>query len=164
MGLDMHLEVEIYLSQYTGGEEKKADKIRKMFPAISKTGDLDFVKVSFEAGYWRKANHIHKWFVDNVQSGEDDCGIYYVEREKLKELLELCRNVLKVAKTKKTKEGIVITNPKEVAELLPTQEGFFFGSTDYDGQYLEDVKRTIEIIKRCFELPDDYGFKYHSSW
>lgn len=20
-----------------------------------------------EVGYWRKANHIHKWFVDNVQ-------------------------------------------------------------------------------------------------
>lgn len=26
-----------------------------------------------EIGYWRKANHIHKWFVDCVQDGEDDC-------------------------------------------------------------------------------------------
>lgn len=25
-----------------------------------------------EIGYWRKANHIHKWFVDKVQGGDDD--------------------------------------------------------------------------------------------
>ena len=29
-------------------------------------------------GYWRKANHIHKWFVDNVQEGIDDYREYYV--------------------------------------------------------------------------------------
>ena len=27
---------------------------------------------------WRKANHIHQWFVQNVQDGNDDCGEYEV--------------------------------------------------------------------------------------
>ena len=42
-----------------------------------------------ETGYWRKANHIHQWFVENIQDGNDDCREYYVPRERLKELLEI---------------------------------------------------------------------------
>ena len=54
-----------------------------------------------------------------------------------------------------------------VAErLLPTQGGFFFGSTDYDEYYIEDLKRTIEIIDNVLATTD---FKkemiyYVSSW
>lgn len=47
-----------------------------------------------EIGYWRKANHIHHWFVDNVQKGVDDCGIYVVHPVQLIDLLELCCKVL----------------------------------------------------------------------
>ena len=36
---------------------------------------------------WRKANAIHKWFVDHVQDGEDDCGRYPVSVDKLKDCL-----------------------------------------------------------------------------
>jgi hypothetical protein len=39
-----------------------------------------------EVMYWRKANQIHKWFVDNVQDGVDDCKEYWVSEEKLQEL------------------------------------------------------------------------------
>ena len=42
--------------------------------------------------------------------------------------------------------GEEITNSEEIAELLPTIDGFFFGSTDYDQYYLDDVKRAIEIF------------------
>ena len=37
---------------------------------------IEFDRLSYideEVGYWRKANAIHKWFVDNVQDGNDDC-------------------------------------------------------------------------------------------
>lgn len=31
--------------------------------------------------------------------------------------------------------------------LLPTMEGFFFGSTDYDEYYFEDVKEVRDYVK-----------------
>ena len=47
-----------------------------------------------EIGYWRKANQIHNWFVNNVQNGNDNCGTYYVGVEQLEELSENCKAVL----------------------------------------------------------------------
>ena len=58
---------------------------------------------SAELAYWRKANQIHKWFVDNVQEGVDNCGEYYVSHEKLQELLDTVNNVL--ADTRKAEDG-----------------------------------------------------------
>ena len=43
-----------------------------------------------EVAYWRKANAIHGWFVDNIQDGVDDQNEYYVSKEKLEELLPVC--------------------------------------------------------------------------
>lgn len=139
-------------------------------------------------GYWRKANQIHKWFVDNVQEGEDDCKEYYVSKQKLKELLTLCEEVKRIAKTEDSKvengrtytpdgekinyvEGKIITNPVEIARLLPTADGFFFGSTNYDNYYLEDIDYTIEILEQIFKDEDEYAkqgmsvdYYYSSSW
>ena len=36
--------------------------------------DIYGVNVDVTCAYWRKANQIHAWFVDNVQQGNDDCG------------------------------------------------------------------------------------------
>ena len=44
--------------------------------------------------YWRKANAIHKWFVDNVQNGDDDCGDYEVYWEQLMELKGICKRIV----------------------------------------------------------------------
>lgn len=179
MGLDMYLKASIYTSKYTKPE--KAEAVRKLFPEIKESGNLDSVEVHFEIGYWRKANHIHKWFVDNVQDGEDDCREYYVERKKLEELREICKQIMKEVKivdgkvvngytgTKEgwqsnIEDGKVIANSEVANELLPTQSGFFFGSTDYDQWYVEDVENTIEIIDKCLILPKEYSFYYQSSW
>jgi cysteine desulfurase len=52
------------------------------------------MKVSIVAVYWRKANQIHAWFVQNVQEGVDECERHWVPREKLVELRDLCLDVL----------------------------------------------------------------------
>ena len=148
MGLDMYLSVEIYLSKYNNKD--KSDKIRELFPEIKATGNIDFTKVSFEVGYWRKANQIHNWFVENVQDGSDDCGDYYVAREQLEELKAICETGLK--------------RKNEAEEILPTKEGFFFGTTEYDEWYFKDLEHTIKVIDYCLSLPKDYDFNYHSSW
>lgn len=148
MGLDMYLEAERYLSELTDGD--KASKIRELFPEIKPTGNIDYMNISFEAGYWRKANQIHNWFVKNVQNGTDDCGDYYVSREQLEELKAVCETGLEI----KNKAG----------EILPTKNGFFFGNTEYDEWYFADLKHTIKVIDYCLSLPEDYDFNYHSSW
>ena len=101
---------------------------------------------------WRKANHIHKWFVDNVQNGKDDCGYYEVTKEQLEELLEVCKTVT---------DDLIMAK-----KLLPTTSGFFFGSTDYDEWYFDDVKYTLETIENVLNTTDfeNEMIMYCSSW
>jgi hypothetical protein len=107
-----------------------------------------------EVGYWRKANEIHNWFVENVQKGIDECQESPVSVAKLKALRVTVNKVL----------AAVGTNDFErVAEtLLPTQGGFFFGGTDYDEYYIEDLRNTLDILNRAIE--NNEPCFYHSSW
>ncbi len=102
--------------------------------------------------YWRKANQIHKWFVENVQGGTDDCNMYEVEKEQLEDLLSTCK--------------FVKDNPKLANKLLPTQCGFFFGSTEYDEYYMEDIDHTIEALEKVLKETDfdNWVVLYVSSW
>jgi len=117
--------------------------------------------------YWRKANQIHKWFVDNCQDGEDDCKEYYVSREQLQELVKLCEKVRDSLLAEGNSEGEMgkrrFLNTDVAKELLPTSSGFYFGSEDYDENYLIDLKETIAYIKP--ELSTKTGdFYYQASW
>lgn len=137
-----------------------------------------------EVLYWRKANAIHKWFVDNVQKGNDDCGYYKVTKKQITKLKDVCQEVLDKVITVEGKvengktynaetgwvtnyeDGLIITNPDVAEELLPTTSGFFFGSTNYDSWYLEDLKHTvtkIEGLLETFDFENDY-LVYTSSW
>jgi hypothetical protein len=49
-------------------------------------------------------------------------------------------------------------------EELPTQQGFFFGSYEYDEWYFGDLKQTVEIIDNALSVSDDWSFYYSSSW
>lgn len=70
----------------------KSKKMKGLsFDKIFEDGDFE------DVGYWRKANQIHNWFVQNVQGGEDDCGIYEVSQAKLIELRDTCQKVIDTA-------------------------------------------------------------------
>lgn len=145
MGLDMYLNAKRYLWHT---EDNLAEKIGEHFPEI---GSARIKAITAEAMYWRKSNAIHKWFVDNVQNGEDDCGDYEVSREQLMELLAVIETVL--------------NDRGQAAELLPPQAGFFFGSNDIDQWYWEDLESTKERLEKLLaqEMPG-WWFEYHSSW
>lgn len=136
-----------------------------------------------EVGYWRKANAIHRWFVENVQDDVDDCGRYEVSKEQLETLLEICIEVRDKSKMGKAwinngetyangqwcpnyVEGETVVNPEVAEELLPTQGGFFFGSTEYDQYYMEDIIDTIDILTKVLEATDfdREMIVYTSSW
>ena len=63
-----------------------------------------------------------------------------------------------------TRDAEIVAQPGVAAALLPTTSGFFFGGTDYDDGYLQDLRDTIEIIDRALALPDCWDFEYHASW
>lgn len=159
MGLDMYLEARRFVSGYSHSGADENEMFRQIVDTVGMLDAHDerFATVSVNVAYWRKANAIHEWFVKNVQDGEDDCKTYYVSREKLIELEELCRRVVESGE------------PEVAAKLLPTASGFFFGGTDYDEYYFEQIdwtaKRIAEILTK---LPDGgmrgVDFYYNSSW
>lgn len=183
MGLDMNLYKKTYVKNWDYMPKNKLHKItvKRGGQLVKTINPNKVVYVVEEVAYWRKANAIHKWFVDNVQEGNDDCKTYYVSRTDLLNLLDVVNQVLKASKlvkgkvhngTRWTKEGgteeiikngMVIENPEVAKELLPTGEGFFFGSCDYDEWYYKDLKYTQEVLTEALkdELAD---FEYNSSW
>ena len=151
MGLDMYLEKEIYVGgNYEHREVKGTLKYSVMGKEISIPTSKVF-SIVLHAGYWRKANHIHKWFVDTCQDGNDNCQRSYISIEQLKKLQDLCKKVL--------------ANHNLASELLPAQSGFFFGSTDYDEWYFSNIESTVKIIDDILsDTPEKYEFYYLSSW
>lgn len=155
MGLDMYLKGKRYLSSYfKEGDNEIAGKIAELFPELNGLPgrfDGSVVKeVMVELGYWRKANAVHDWFVKNCQEGEDNCQAAYVGREQLQELKAICQEIL--------------ADRAKAASLLPPTAGFFFGSTEIDEYYFQDLEQTIKIIDTCLALPEDWEFEYQSSW
>lgn len=155
MGLNMYLSGRRYVSgHFNKGDDALAENIQKLLPELGNfpgsQGNRCIKEIQIEVGYWRKANHIHKWFVDNVQAGLDECNPHSVTRADLMELRRACEQVQ--------------SNHSNAASWLPTQSGFFFGGTDYDGWYFEDINTTIEIIDRALSLPNSWMFEYSSSW
>lgn len=103
-----------------------------------------------EVIYWRKANAIHRWFVENVQENIDNCARYYVSREQLMCLLNTCR--------------IVLADNTSAEQLLPTKEGFFFGTMEYDENYWYDIKYTAEQLEKLLSNDKYEFYEYQSSW
>ena len=102
-------------------------------------------------GYWRKANHIHDWFIKNCANGVDDCNQVRVSLAKLRELKSICEKV-------KKEHGFA-----EI--LLPTQSGFFFGGIEYDEYYFREIDDTIKILNEALEMKGiGWKFYYHASW
>jgi hypothetical protein len=153
MGLDMYL----YRKSWVDNSEWIKPEYRAEIKMTKGGKEVDTSNIRYiveEVGYWRKANAIHRWFVENVQNGEDDCGEYTVTAEQLKELRDLC------AKAKYTME---MGDHSVAQKELPTQSGFFFGDTGYGEYYIEDLKSTIEICDRALSDPNSQ-LTYSSSW
>ena len=149
MGLDMYL----YKKTYVWDDENYEVTVKRN-GEIHKSINPEKIKyIVEEVMYWRKANQIHEWFVNNVQNGNDDCASYHVSVEQLENLKTLCDKVL------------AEKNQVVAEELLPTAEGFFFGSTDYDEYYYSDLEETSKALESILAHYNGNGsFVYESSW
>jgi hypothetical protein len=132
---------------------ERIEKINEIFGVTGiEDGDYGAQEVTFRVAYWRKANAIHDWFVQNVQEGVDECQEAWVSREQLQELIDICEQVL--------------ADMSKAEELLPTRSGFFFCGTDYDDWYKQDLEYTAERLKKILADPAfvKSDFYYQSSW
>ena len=169
MGLDMYLEIrkDEYRSKYY--QDKGSDLALEYPKDITEfiPTPTDFTtsrQTNYVVGYWRKANHIHNWFMQNCAERDewnnpiDDCSPIEITVGKLEKLLDTCKKVLADHSLAET--------------LLPAQSGFFFGSTAYDEYYFGEIERTIEIIEPVLKFAKhkleigDYIWEvyYQASW
>jgi hypothetical protein len=164
MGLDMYLSKKHYIQNWDHmrPEQRYTVSVRQGGKRLTTIKPERISYVVEEVAYWRKANQIHQWFVENVQDGNDDCKEYYVEREKLKELLATAGT--EVVRKPIVEDGHRIADPSVANALLPTQEGFFFGGTEYNQYYYEDLKYTRETLAKVLDEPRDGSLYYRSSW
>ena len=134
-----------------------------LYRSTSASTDLktdEFYDGLVEVAYWRKFNALHKWFVDNLQGGVDDCSYYEVKKQHLNDLFEL---LTKVNSLNPKYTGIPV-NEEELEQLLPTQPGFFFGGISYDERYFYDVDNAITQVKNLLDIGEFENLYYNSSW
>lgn len=150
MGLDMYLSKKTYVKNWA----HKEDKHRVVVTLNDQTRlDIKPERVTYvdeEVMYWRKVNAVHAWFVENVQDGIDECQESRVTIEQLDELATICEKVIRDK------------NP----ELLPASPGFFFGSTEYDEYYYQEIEETAKVLREEIRNnQEEYPqYFYQASW
>lgn len=165
MGLD------IYFDKCKRGDYERYEKAHKEWaekqPESSKVHEDDYEKLSEEEkkkiqqdvrewydkeprmadygisdiGYFRKVNFLMSFF-----NYYDNCVFRKVEKSELEDLRERCYKILSAKK--KERQALA-------EDLLPTQSGFFYGSTEYNEYYFDDVKEVKEWVEGVLENLDD---------
>ena len=94
--------------------------------------------------YFRKVNFLFKYFEDKGKMVDQ----YYafVEAEDVEDIIDRCQRINK--------------DHSLADSLLPTQCGFFFGSTDYDEYYFYDIQDCLRQMKRYLKLFKGEGTGY----
>lgn len=111
-------------------------------------------ETSYQIGYFRKFNALHSYIVKTFADGIDNCQDIYLYKEDVEQIKKILDDVLEANTEEKAKE------------LLPTQSGFFFGGTDYDEYYFEDVKDAADLMQNILDNFDfeNYQLVYEASW
>ena len=95
-----------------------------------------------DVAYFRKVNFLLPYF-----NYEENCSEIVIDKCEVEELVDDCKRVLAA---KDTDEAESVAD-----ELLPTEAGFFFGNTDYDEWYFNDVR---EVADKLTEILDTFDF------
>lgn len=165
MGLDQYLYAERYLGRWdhSSAEERMAANAALLAAGLSDLQEENAgVMVRATIGYWRKANQIHNWFVDNVQGGEDDCGTYDVSKEDLEELKQKC--VLVLAASEMVDDNVVVGHvAKGVDPVTVIAETIIEGSTRRWEAMLERGQVILNPEVAEAELPSREGFLFGST-
>lgn len=99
------------------------------------------VRLSKELAYFRKVNFLIPFIEDYYDITElENCEEIELDKYCIEELIIRCKQVLE--------------DNSKAEELLPVEGGFFFGSTEYDQGYFEDV----QLVKdTCLNLLEEFS-------
>lgn len=116
--------------------------------------DIYFHKVKRrEIGYFRKVNFLVAFFEKKGFATAEQTSLQ-INKQDAEELLDLCNQVL--------------ADSSKAEELLPTMAGFFFGSTDYDKYYFQDVEEVrdwiVSDLLPAFDSLGDNDYIEFSTW
>lgn len=113
--------------------------------------DMYFTPISFNDGmYLRKANAIHHYIVEKHADGVDECQVIDLSRDDLKALHDVVK--------------AVVNDRSLASELLPTTTGFFFGGTEYDEWYFNQLEQFDRELDAMMNRDDWDYMKYRASW
>ena len=70
MGLDMYLTRKTYVKNWEHKNDKWSVSVKKNGKKFNGVDESKIKYIEEEVGYWRKANHIHRWFVEKNQGGK----------------------------------------------------------------------------------------------
>lgn len=116
--------------------------------------DINFIKRRSESiGYFRKVNFLVKFFQDKGMDVNNQ-QLFLINKEMIEDLHNRCLQV--------------INDHSKAEQLLPTMSGFFFGSTEYDEYYFEDVQQVCDYIENnlleAFDSLDNEEDIYFDIW
>lgn len=163
MGLDMYFYARktTYKSFSEWDQNRKVDKTNypkdlKIFSDYIYDRNFKSVErnVDYQIGYFRKFNALHSYIVKTFANGIDNCQDIFLDQEA-------------VVKIKAALDSVLETPTEESAkEALPTQSGFYFGSTSYDEDYFEDVREAAALMQNFLDHFDfdTYALVYKASW
>ena len=136
------------LTPYQWKYEKMLEGAPKTFEEVKEWWDK-FVSCYYpnEDAYFRKVNFIYQYFRNKL---DDECC--FVTKADLEDLISRLSEVNNSWNKRKVASKGVLAKAKT---LLPTTSGFFFGSTDYDEWYFEDVKDALKQFKHLLKDFDE---------
>lgn len=159
MGLDMYLMslpkidgldyqgvhyVNVHFRELEVEQSELFEKIKPHIKHFEEFG-MSWDSIMEKVAYWRKANQIHGWFVDNLHNGIDEpCFTVQVSEKDLQELYNHC---LKVYIRKE--------NPRDT---LPVRPGCFFGNYGYDEFYYKEITETLSLLDYLLK---NFNFETH---
>ena len=124
----LHLKDDDWLLNSIDPKKGAEEIVRWLFSVLFWRGRI------MESAYFRKVNFIYRYFGEKLV--DESC---IVTKAEIEDIIERCKKVL--------------ADHSLAKELLPTCDGFFFGSTDYDNWYFKDVE---DCQKQMEKLLEDY--------
>lgn len=190
----MEIQDKINYADNTEKAQKEKERLLKEYKTFLHNHTYKYLKridkkFEYEIGYLRKANAIHNYIIEHFANGVDECQPIELEKEKLKELQKTIKELIYKCKLKKGKwvasysynknengelekiynyeNGYILDKKSQelASKLLPTCDGFFFGSTDYDQWYYEDLLEFNNILNELLQTDTSkYYIYYLASW
>lgn len=176
MGLDIYFhktkraewgEVKNKIDDFNELPEDEKEEMYKSETYPTKDFDPDVI------GYFRKVNFLMEFF-----HYEGNCEYQEIPKRKLEALRDACLEISEMKPEKvvyikakqqwesdRVEKVLSDADQERCAEILPTQSGFFFGNTDYNQWYLDDVKEVLAWVTGVLEkLADDEVVLMYCWW